>query len=87
MAKAKRYAYVLTAEHNQYDQYGEYFVALFEEIPTVEKLAEFLADQQEHVSVPTKVLEAVAFLEHIRKGGGRRKDEDSWYNLKRVEVR
>lgn len=85
MAKA-RYVYVLTAEHNQYDQYGAYFVAVFEDIPSIQQLADFLAGEQEHVSLPNKVAELLSLIEHIRAGGGRRKTEDSWYNLKKVKV-
>lgn len=62
--------WVLTFETNDYDQHGEYFVAVFAEKPSTEKLAKALTGVAD-----------VALLEHIRAGGGRRAVEYIWYNL------
>ena len=75
--------YVLTYEVNQYDQYGEYFVAVFKELPSVEDLANVMSGQDLNLG---NVMEAVSFLEHLRKGGGRRKTEDQWYYLREVDL-
>lgn len=81
--KAKSKVWVLTREINQYDQDGEYFVCVFAEKPSTQKLAEVM-QKQDHGA--TDVMEAVAFLEHLRAGGGRRKYEDTWFHLKEVEL-
>lgn len=70
--------WILTSENNDYDQHGSYFRAAFEKKPTLKELAEFFADGG---SSSANVMEAVALLEHILAGGGRRKFEDEWFNL------
>ena len=75
--------YVLTYEVNQYDQYGRYFVAVFKGIPSLEDLAKVMSNQDWNLG---NVMEAVAFLEHLRKGGGRRGVEDQWYYLDEVDL-
>ena len=65
--------YVLTEEYNAYDQYGEYFLNVFKEKPTVEQLMELL-----------KINKVGA--EHILKGGGRIKWEDQWYILTEYDI-
>ncbi len=62
--------WVITREENQYDQYGEYFVAAFSEKPTLDNLIRLFGD--------------IILAKHILKGGGRMILEDTWYNLKRV---
>ena len=64
--------YVLTEEYNQYDQYGEYFIALFNGIPHHTQLTK--------LGVPTNR------LKHVQKGGGRVDYEDQWYYLREVKV-
>lgn len=62
--------YVLTTEYNLYDQQGEYFVAVFANIPTKKQL---LA-----LGVPK------VDIEHVQAGGGRKlpyKEDDMWFNL------
>lgn len=60
--------WILTEEHNQYDQYGEYFLAVFAEKPTSEKLKKHGVHESE--------------IEHVLNGGGRKKYEDQWYYLR-----
>lgn len=81
--------WVLTREHNDYDQFGKYFVAAWASCPTLQQLAEFFALSSELEYVPNahNVMDMVAFLEHLRNGGGRRGTEDVWFNLKSVGVR
>lgn len=60
--------WILTMEVNAYDQCGEYFVAVYKDKPTHQQLSE--------QDVPTNR------LRHVLDGGGRKDDEDTWYNLK-----
>lgn len=70
----ENFAYILTREHNQYDQYGEYFVAWFPTLPDADELAKLL-----NLNENGKDLVA-----HILKGGGRLEWEDKWFFLRRV---
>lgn len=65
--------WLLTSEYNAYDQYGEYFEAIFKDIPTKEQLMKYGCNSDEDV-------------EHMLSGGGRKKYEDSWYNLREEEI-
>ena len=60
--------WILTREENQYDQYGEYFEAVYSLKPTHQQLTE--------VGIPTN------HLRHVLNGGGRVNDENTWYHLK-----
>jgi hypothetical protein len=79
----KKYVWMLTTEYNEYDQYGEYFVGVFQEKPSVEALATFCAKEKIYIGADTA--SGLAFLFHLQKGGGRRGVEEQWYNLKQVE--
>jgi hypothetical protein len=64
--------WVVTCEYNDYDQYGEYFEAVFAERPTLVEL--------------TGILEDSELAEHLlNTGGGRRELEDEWYWLREVQ--
>lgn len=65
--------WLLTSECNAYDQFGEYFEAVFHDKPTALQLA------ANGISDPS-------LQEHILNGGGRRGYEDGWYNLKEEEL-
>jgi hypothetical protein len=83
----KKTVWVLTTEHNDYDQHGEYFVAVFETKPTVKELAAFFTTNK-GVAVPGYHQDPVSvlnFLLHLLDGGGRQAIEDQWYNLNEVE--
>lgn len=60
--------WILTEEYNAYDQYGEYFRAVFKDKPTAEQLKPYL---DEHYPV-----------QHVLDGGDRRGVEDNWYYLR-----
>lgn len=77
-------AWVLTREINQYDQDGEYFVAVFDKKPDLKKMAEVM--RSENHGVGGDVMDAVSFLEHLLSGGGRRGVEDEWYSLSEVDL-
>lgn len=63
--------WILTEEHNAYDQYGEYFVAVFEEKPSLKQLAQYVDC---YYCTP----------EHVWHGGGRTSHmEDTWWNLRK----
>lgn len=63
------HVYILTSEHNDYDQHGEYFLAVFKQKPTSTQLLECGV--------------APAQIEHVLAGGGRQKHEDVWYHLRK----
>lgn len=71
--------WVLTREHNEYDQHGAYFEAVFSKQPSIQELAPHLSGY-----LPQDMGVAIAMCEHVRKGGGRYKMEDVWYNLEKV---
>jgi hypothetical protein len=75
-------AWVLTREHNEYDQHGEYFVAVFSRKPTHAELASVFS--QDGYFRGNDIMAALAFIEHLLTGGGQQKQEDTWYNLAEV---
>jgi len=63
--------WVLTREHNEYDQYGEYFIAVFINKPNKEQLQKLFSKGKLKVDI-----------DYILNGGGRtEKMENIWYNL------
>lgn len=68
----KNTVWILTEEYNQYDQYGEYYLAAFKDKPTVEQLMKFEMNKETAL--------------HVQNGGGRIKYEDQWFNLKEEEL-
>ncbi len=71
-------AYILTRTHNEHDQYGSYFVAFFNRLPTVGDLKAAIdkddGDSQNEYSEDR--------LSRIIAGGGREPGEDwFWYTL------
>ena len=67
--------YVITNEVNEYDQYGEYFVAAFNRKPTLDDLRLTFKDKENSES----------FFNHLLNGGGRVGYEHDWYNLREVK--
>jgi len=65
--------WILTSEHNAYDQFGEYFEAAWIKKPTRQQLKVFLTGYTE---------EGIDF---ILLGGGRKAYEDYWMILREVE--
>lgn len=82
MSSKQKKVFVLTREHNDYNQYGSYFVAVYETQPSIEALAEAL----KHKVNPHSIMEAVTLLAHVRAGGGRQGDENEWFNLEQVDL-
>jgi len=70
--------YILTREHNEYDQYGGYFVAWFSKMPTESQIVDALKQDGETI-VPKEL------VEHILSGGGRQTVENYWWHLKPVK--
>lgn len=60
--------WILTKEVNAYDQYGEYFVAVFEDKPHHTELTKWGVKQNR--------------LKHVQNGGGRVGAENEWFNLR-----
>lgn len=79
----RREVYILKRFHNDYDQHGAYFEAVFDGIPTLERLAKYFI-RHEYTGFADS-MEALAFIEHLRNGGGRQDIEDVWYTLEKVE--
>ena len=65
--------WVLTKAYNDYNQYGDYFVAAFASKPTAAQLEEY--------GIPTERIDLVL------RGGGREGIENSWYYLIEEEAR
>jgi len=61
--------WILTYYVNDYNQYGEYFLAVFPSKPTFNQLAD--------LGVPR-----IAHVRHVLKGGGRMGTENKWYLLR-----
>jgi len=81
---ANKKIWVLTYEVNEYNQYGEYFIAAFDGKPNHQRLANALINAKE---MPSDIMAGIAFLEHLLKGGGRQDNEDTWYNLDERELK
>lgn len=64
--------WILTEEYNEYDQHGEYYIAVFKNRPTVEQLMNLEMSEQTAL--------------HVQNGGGRIKYEHQWYNLREEEI-
>jgi len=60
--------WILTCEYNDYDQYGEYFLDVFDSLPSTDEL--LIND------IPTTQ------LKHVLAGGGRKDGEDQWWYLR-----
>lgn len=68
--------WVLTKSVNDYNQYGDYLVTVFNDKPTPEKLRKTL-------SIPAN--EGDEFINHLLNGGGRIGVEYEWYLLTKLE--
>lgn len=64
--------WVLTEEFNDYDQHGEYFLAVFATKPNHTQLASR--------EVPTNS------LRHVLNGGGREGFESRWFHLRETTI-
>lgn len=64
--------WILTEEYNDYDQHGEYYVAAFQDQPTIEQLMKIGMNEETAL--------------HVQNGGGRIKYDHQWYNLRVEEV-
>jgi hypothetical protein len=77
-------AWVLTREINEYDQDGEYFVAVFRSKPSILDIVKTLGWNGVKTIGDINPVEK-NFIEHILAGGGRRANEHEWYHLRQVE--
>ena len=77
-------AWVLTREINEYDQDGEYFVAVFISKPSILDIAKTLEWKGVKTIGDLNTVDK-KFIDHILAGGGRRDIEDEWYHLREVE--
>ncbi len=65
--------WVLTKEFNEYDQFGEYFVAVFPDKPHHSQLTTYGVRQNR--------------LKHTLEGGGRVGTEYEWFHLREIEFK
>mgnify|MGYP003638482219 CR=1 FL=1 len=65
---------ILTMEINEYEQYGEYFIAVFDKQPTIQQLKKVLPDVADEE------------IEHIKLTGGRRDSSHEWYHLRKLKI-
>ena len=72
--------YVLTREHNEYDQEGEYYVGLFKNIEDVKNRLNDVIKKDGYGGCDEEL------LKHILNGGGRRNYEHVWFNLIKENV-
>lgn len=83
MAKeAKQAVWVLTYEVNDYDQHGEYFLAVYAKKPTIEQIIDATKKSAPHNDVHA----LLKFCLHVQAGGGRRGTEHTWFHLREVEI-
>lgn len=75
--------WVLTREHNDYDQHGEYFVEVYKEKPNFEQLKAVVEDH--YYEYEPKLEHVVGNL--LRKGGDRIKSESVWFHLKEIPLK
>lgn len=77
--------YTLTREHNQYEQEGEYLVAVFTYLPSVKQIQDILVnDGAEYNDRRWLNSEYITWL--VSKGGGRPSSGwDVWYFFRRFE--
>ena len=68
----KNTIWILTSEHNLYDQQGEYYISAWREKPSIAELKRVLKCNNTEAS----------FL--WNDGGGRKDIEDVWYYLREV---
>ena len=66
--------WVVTREINEYNQDGEYFVAVFKNKPTFQQLKKLLNEDD-------------VTIDKLTRGGGRQSTEYEWYNLLEEELR
>lgn len=63
--------WIITRCDNAYDQYGDYFTSAFDHEPTLPEIQSFLGCDEE-------------YAKHLLKGGGRIRNENSWYFLTKM---
>lgn len=66
--------WVLTAEVNEYDQFGAYFVSWFPEKPVFKIIRKIILKNYSD-----------EYVRHILNGGGRIYTEHTWYSLSEVD--
>jgi hypothetical protein len=63
--------FIITREENEYNQYGQYFVTAFENIPSISQVLTITGNDK-------------GLALHILSGGGRRNLENTWYKLHKI---
>jgi hypothetical protein len=74
--------WTLTRTINDYNQDGSYFVATFQEKPTAKDLVRFMIQHGTDLGFCGL---SEQYIEHIVQNGGRKLNEDTWYDLVLVD--
>lgn len=72
--------WILTKEYNQYDQYGEYFIAVYKDKPSLEECKKILISHKLISTYQCEDYQTERAL-HLFNGGGRIDTEDEWLYL------
>ena len=76
--------WVLTRTHNDYNQHGDYFVAAFKKLPTLDQLEKLIVAN----GGPCDGHTLTDYVLYVQKGGGRMQDvDDVWFNLNPVDLK
>lgn len=78
--------WVLTEEYNQYDQYGEYFLEVYKEKPSVEQCKKILINHGIISDYQCEDYQKKIAL-HLHQGGGRISTEDKWLYLREEKLK
>lgn len=78
--------WVITEEHNAYDQYGEYFICAFAEKPTHAQCLDLLLEL-DYIQEDQPMEHKDKMADFLMKGGGRYKYEDVWYWLREERLK
>jgi len=78
--------WVITEEHNAYDQYGEYFICAFAEKPTHAQCLDLLLEL-DYIQEDQPRKHKDKMSEFLMKGGGRYKYENVWYWLREERLK
>ena len=65
--------WIITEEHNDYDQHGEYFIAAYPTKPTITDIVQ-------------KLKVSAAAAQHITAGGGRIREAQVWWHLREFDT-
>ena len=78
--------YILSFQRSDWDQSAERFVIAFNGKPTVDEIKKTIAPRFETDEYFNHPENQEKLINHILSGGGRRGNEEVWYNLREMKV-